>query len=294
MYYFIVDPNVRNGRGKQIWEKLERQLLLAGVEYQIRFVEELGEAREAAHELTEGCKEPRVLVAVGGDRLTSEILNGISFGCQVSLGYIRVPGEDDNLARSLKLPANPRRCLKRILNPKQYRYLDYGILSYGNQEPVYRRFAVSCGIGMDSILCQNPQKLCGKLKRNLYFLFAKPSKGYLLLDGVKKIEFNSIYFISCQIQPLEGGYWFAPKADASDGLLEVCVAHHASRRKLFQSLLSARLKRANRRKGMHFYKCREVQIHLDKPMGVHADGTYCMEYSDIHVRCVEKKLRMFM
>lgn len=293
MYYFIVDPNVRKGRGEQVWKKLEHQLWKAGVEYQLRIAGEQGEAETIAHELTEGCKEERVLVAVGGDRFVNEILNGISFGNQISFGYILMDS-DNNFARSLRISGNPCRCLKKILNPKHYRYLDYGILAYGSQEPIYRRFAVSCGIGMDTVLCQPAQKFCGRLKKKMYFLFAKPTKGYLLLDGVKKVEFNNIYFVSCHIQPFEGGFLFAPKADASDGFLEICVAHHVSKRKLFQTLLAAKLGRTKRQRGIHFYKCREVQIHLDKPMDVHADGVCCREHSDIHVRCVEKKLRMLM
>lgn len=308
MYYFIVNPNARRGRGELIWKKLERQLQLAGIEYEVRMTGEQGEARSAAHELTEGCKEPRVLVAIGGDGTVNEVLNGISFGCQVSFGYIPA-GSGNDFARSLKLSKNPSRCLKRILNPKYYRYLDYGILTYGSQEPVYRRFAVSSGIGMDAAVCQSLEETRCQVKKASvrmgwlnyvllgirHFLFAKPSKGYLILDGVKKVEFNNIYFVSCHIHPFEGGgFLFAPHADSSDGLLEVCVAHHTSKRKLFPTLLAALFRRTSQRRGIHFYKCREVQIHLDRPMAVHADGECCMSHSDIHVRCVERKLRMLM
>ncbi len=306
MYYFIVNPEAQKGIGAKIWRKLEHQLLRSGVEYEVHLTRQQGDARAIARSLTDACKEPRVLVAVGGDGTVNEVLNGISFGCQVTLGYIPT-GLGNDLARSLRLPKNPRRCLKMVLNPKYYRYLDYGILTCGSQEPVYRRFAVSSGIGMDAAVCYSlhdlqcrPQKKLPGLGRLSYvalgirhFLFAKPSKGYLILDGVKKVEFNHIYFVSCHIHPYEGGgFLFAPKADGSDGLLEVCVAHHSAKRKLFPALLSALMKRAGHHRGLHHYQCREVQIHLENPMSVHVDGEYCMCHSDIHLRCVEKKLRM--
>lgn len=306
MYYFIVNPNAGRGRGEQIWKKLERQLLKAGVEYKVRIVGKPEEAREAAHVLTEGCKDERVLIAVGGDGTVNQILNGISFGCPVSLGYI-LTDSDDDLARSLKLSKNPQRCLKKILNSQCVRYLDYGILTYGSQEPVYRRFAVSSGIGMETSPFPSYLEFAGAAKKKRFglgnfrrllhgichILFAKPSKGYVILDGVKKIEFNKIYFVSCHIHPFEGGgLLLAPKADASDGLLDVCVAHHASKWRLVQTILAARLKRHSRRRGIHIYRCREAQIHLDCPMSVYADGECCVNQSDIHVRCVEKKLRM--
>lgn len=306
MYYFIVNPKAHRGRGEKIWKKLERQLLKSGVEYEVHMTRAQGDARSIAHELTDGCREARMLVTVGGDGTVNEVLDGISFCCQVTLGYIPT-GSGNDLARSLRLPKNPRQCLRRVLNPKHYRYLDYGILTCGSQEPIYRRFAVSSGIGMDAAVCHSlhdmrcrSQKRLPELGRLNYvmlgirhFLFAKPSKGYLILDGVKKVEFNNIYFVSCHIHPFEGGgFLFAPKADGSDGLLEVCVAHHSSKRKLFPTLLAALMRRSGQHRGLHHYPCREVQIHLEKPMSVHADGECCMHHSDIHLRCVEKKLRM--
>ena len=55
-------------------------------------------------------------------------------------------------------------------------------------------------------------------------------KGYIILDGVKKVEFNHIAFISCHIQPFEGGgFKLAPRANCSDGKLSVCVVSHAAK-----------------------------------------------------------------
>ena len=68
----------------------------------------------------------------------------------------------------LKLPRSPYRCLKRIMNPRQFVELDYGILSYELEEPVHRRFAVSSGIGLDGAVCHNiwlwAEKLGGLLE----------------------------------------------------------------------------------------------------------------------------------
>ena len=45
MYYFIVNPNSCCGRGKIIWEKLERTLKDSGVEYQAYITEQPGDAK---------------------------------------------------------------------------------------------------------------------------------------------------------------------------------------------------------------------------------------------------------
>lgn len=308
MYYFIVNPNARRGFGAKIWKKLEHQLRQSGIEYEALLTRRQGDARSLARQLTENCREPRVIVAVGGDGTVNEILDGLCLDCQVTLGYIPT-GTGNDLARSLKLPRHPGRCLRKVLNPKYYQNVDYGILSYGEDAPVYRRFAVSSGIGFDAAVSQELTEFRNRgihllfhpgrlsyiffgLKR---FLFASPVKGYLLLDDVKKVEFNHIYFISFHIHPYEGGgFRFAPKADSGDGMLEVCVAHNGSRRLLFSMLLDAFLGRANRHRGVHFYSCREVKVHVDRPMPVHVDGEDCMSQSDIHLRCVEKKLRIMV
>ena len=113
-------------------------------------------------------------------------------------------------------------------------------------------------MGLDGEVCLCiKQGLVQKLMRRLrlgrfsYILFglvrlimAKPSRGYIILDRVKKIEFNHIYFISAHIHPFEGGgFCFAPGADAGDGKLSVCVVSHANKRKLLNTLIAALLRR---------------------------------------------------
>ena len=308
MYYFIVNPSASGGRGEKIWRKVERRLQNSGIEYHTDLTKNRGDARELAREYTENCREPRIIVAVGGDGTVNEILDGLSLDCQVTLGYIPA-GTGNDLARSLKLPRNPVRCLKKVLYPRYFQCLDYGILSYApeQKEPVYRRFAVSAGIGLDAAVCQELLEQRSRrshrllrFKRAAYVLVGlkhllqdKPVKGYLILDGTKKVEFNHIYFMSFHIHPYEGGgFKMASRANSSDGQLEICVAHGAGRRKLVPVLVGAYLGRSSHYRGVRHYSCREVAVHVDRPMAVHVDGESCMSQTDLHLRCVEKKIRM--
>ncbi len=308
MYYFIVNPAACDGAGAKIWKRLERKLKNSGAEYKAMLTQEAGDAGRFARELTQNCREPRILVAVGGDGTMNEIINGLSFECQVTLGYIPT-GTGNDLARSIGLPKSPRRCLKRILNPKYYKLLDYGCLSYESGAPLYRRFMVSGGIGLDASVCHSLLDAHRKYRPRLPFVRrmayiavglyqlakARPVKGYLLLDDTKKVEYNHIYFISVHIHPYEGGgFWFAPKADGSDGMLEVCVAHHSSKWKLLTTLAGTRFRRSKSLRGVRTYSCREVKIHVDRPMAVHTDGESCFCQTDISLSCVEKKVRMIV
>jgi diacylglycerol kinase family enzyme len=186
--------------------------------------------------------------------------------------------------------------------------MDYGVVTYGDDVVKHRRFAVSAGIGLDAAVCHNllysrmrplfnrirMQKMNYILVGLKQYLKAKPTKGYMLLDGSKKVEFNYIYFISAHIHPFEGsGFRFAPKADCSDGKLEVCAVSHASKLQVLFILGRSLLKRSHN-KGLRTYQCREVQIHTDRPMAVHVDGESCLYQSDLHIRCIERKVRIIV
>lgn len=308
MYYFIVNPNSRCGRGRNIWKKLETTLKTCGAEYQAFLTEKPGDARVFARELTEGCRESSIIIAVGGDGTVNEILDGLSFCGSVTLGYIPA-GSGNDLARSLKLPKSPVRCLKKILHPKYYKLMDYGVLSYGDSEISHRRFMVSAGIGMDAAVCHNilyskSKGLLHKLRigKMIYLLIgvkqlilAKPSKGYILLNGVQKVEFNHAYFISAHIHPYEGGgFKFAPDASFEDGQLSICVMNNRKKRKLVPVLLDSLMGRKSFNKGTRFYTCEEAVIHMDRPMAVHVDGESCFCQNDVQIRCIGKKLRMIV
>ena len=304
MYYFIVNPNSGGGRGFRVWRKLERVLSRAGVEYEAYFTHGQGDARVIAGEITEGSRDPRIIVVAGGDGTMNETVDGLSFNGPVTLGFIPA-GSGNDLARSLRISRRPGKGLRRILHPKYHRLVDYGVLSYGEGEIRHRRFAVSAGIGFDAAVCHSllhsrlARILPGKLRyvaAGLWQLIClRPVKGYLLLDGVQKVEFNRIYFISAHIQPFEGGgFRFAPEADCSDGLLSLCVVHTASRIRLLQIVLDALTGRKKKRSGVRRYECREASIHLDRPMAVHTDGESCQTQQDIHLRCIQKKMRVIV
>lgn len=307
MYFFIVNPHSRCGKGEQIWKKLKKLLDQKAVDYKSYLTEKPGDAREYSRRLTKNCQESRIIVAVGGDGTLNEVVDGLCFGGMITLGYIPI-GSGNDFARSLKLSINPKKMLNKILSSQYYQCLDYGVLTYGN-EAEHRRFAVSAGLGMDGAVCQKMpdfpfRKILCKLRMERFgyvllgirkLIEAKPSKGYILLDRVKKIEFNHIYFISAHIHPYEGGgFQFAPKADSSDGKLSVCVVSHESKRKLFSVMASAFFRLRKVRRGIRTYECREAFFHVERPMAVHADGEFCGMWEDFQAECIEKKIRLIL
>ena len=88
MYYFIVNPDAGSGQSGKTWKKLERQLNHLRIEYQAFLTEKQGDAMAESARLTEGCREPRIIITVGGDGTMNEVLDGLVFCGPVTLGYI--------------------------------------------------------------------------------------------------------------------------------------------------------------------------------------------------------------
>lgn len=300
MINFIVNPYAGNGKTYSIWKGLEKYLQKKRVHYEGFITKARGEARELAASLSDS-KDYVSIVIVGGDGTVNEVLDGLVISDKLSVAYIPT-GTCKDLAKGLKLPLNPMRCLKRILAAKEVRSIDYGVVNFGKGE--HRRFLVSAGIGMDAELCSNFSNielktgfnLSNSLKRFMCkcktLCSAIKSRGYVIVDSTKKIEFNHIVLVSSHIHPYEaGGFMLAPKALNSDGELGVCIVHPKSRFRLLRIILSSCLGNHLKYAGVRSLDCCELKIHLENAFPLHTDGEYCGRYTDIEIRCVKQKLR---
>ncbi len=306
MLYFIVNPNSGGEKGFKVWKKLERRLEKQKAEYRAFITDGPGDAARIAAMLTKNASEPMTLVALGGDGTFSEMLNGIHISDLVTAAYLPT-GSGNDLARGLKLSRKQSRNLARILHPQNAARMDYGVISYGQDEIVNRRFAVSSGIGYDAQVCRTLggsgirrylsvlglQKIAYTIEGVRTLWHTKPSKGYLVLDGRERVEFNHILFVSAHIHGTEGGgYRFAPKADPEDGKLTVCVVHTNSRLHFIRILLSAKAGNHLKYKGVRSYDCRSVRIHVERPTVIHADGETFPPQTDVEMHCIERKIRV--
>jgi len=302
---FIINPNSGGERGYRLWKKLEHHLIKKKIVYKAYITDGIGDAAKIAHDITD-TEDEVCIIAVGGDGIANEILDGARIAPNFTMGYIPT-GSGNDLARGLKLPKNPKKCLKRILKPKEIKEIDYGILNYGEGE--HRRFIVSAGIGYDAQVCHDiaERRRLGipsgfLFKKFIYIisgikqlLRVKSVKGYVIFDGDKKIEFNNIVLVASHNHPTEGGgFKFSPKADNADGELSVCIVHHKSKLRLVKILLSALLGNHLKYAGVRNRECRELKIHTELPLAVHTDGEVVGMYTDIELRCVKQKLRFII
>lgn len=132
MYYFIVNPNARSGKGRLIWQKVCRIMNEKRLPYEALFTEKKGEAAKLAREAAErdeAAEQNKIIVAMGGDGTISEVLDGIWNHPEVTFAFIPI-GSGNDFARGLGISSNWRKALAGILSEKRRIYFHPGRLEY--------------------------------------------------------------------------------------------------------------------------------------------------------------------
>lgn len=282
MYTFIINPHSRSGKGHTIWQAVEAQLKQRQICYTPFFTKYQKHATSYVRKLTSDGSS-HILVVLGGDGTLNEVLNGICFPEQVTLGYIPT-GSSNDFARSFRIPNDPLRALEIILNPGRTVRMDVGAMSY---EGKHRRFAVSTGIGFDAAICH--EAVVSKWKRILNrihlgkftyaiialhcLLLTSTCPFHIVLDDEKEISFPKGWFAAVMNHPCEGGgFYFCPDARPDDGQLDVLVVSGLNAPALLFTLPFALFGKHKKFRGVHLFRCRKVSIRTENALPVHTDG----------------------
>jgi YegS/Rv2252/BmrU family lipid kinase len=123
---FIVNPAAAGGRALRVWRDLESEAARLAGPLDVRVSSGPGDASRLARD---AAQRTRVIVAVGGDGTVNEVVNGLvaddrAVRPDCALGIIAM-GTGRDLARTLRLPADPRAQLVRVVTGTDHR-LDIG------------------------------------------------------------------------------------------------------------------------------------------------------------------------
>ena len=285
MYYFIVNPNSRSGKGALIWKELRRTLRQKHVSYKAVFTEYRGHAVKLAASVTAKAspEHPVYLIAVGGDGTIQGVLSGVKGLSCIYFGYIPT-GSGNDFCRSMQLPQDPHEALNCILKRKHIASMDVPVISIKGRKS---HFAISCGIGFDAAVCHEvgvtPMKKVlnrvglGKLVYLFValkqLLFLKPVPVTLRMDEERIYPFHKVYFAAVMNQKYEGGgFKFCPDASPSDGYLDVIVVDGLSKLKVLFCLPTAFWGKHTQFTGIHIFRCKKVEVFSTVPLAVHKDG----------------------
>lgn len=303
MYYFIVNPSSRSGKGAKVWQQVEAELEAAAVDYRVFFTAHSGHATQLAEEIS--AQEGRhTIIALGGDGTVNEVVNGIRDFDRITFAYIPT-GSSNDFARSLGLPTEPAEAVKNILHPSYYTKLDLGQLEYGN---ITRLFVVSCGVGFDAAVCH--EAMVSRIKKilnrmglgkltyvgiALHQILTLPAHPITISIGHKiKNTLPKAFFVAVMNCPYEGGgLKMCPKAAPTDGHLDVCAVRHLNKLLLAAILPTAYAgKHIHFRRWVHIDKGDDIKITSPTPLPIHVDGEPLEHQTSVTVTCIPKKLKL--
>ncbi len=314
MYYIIVNPVSRSGRGREYWKKIQPVLEEKQVPYQVRFSKREGHTQEMVEDLCrkhEG--EELHVVVLGGDGTVNEAVQGIRDFSRFTLSYIPT-GSSNDLARDLEISRNPIEALEGILEGRHDCRMDLGLLHY---EQAFlegkevarpdRRFVVGCGIGFDAAVCEEAARSLIKDALNRLGLGKLTYVGIALkqllrtafvtakiwIDDEPLGEFPGVVLIAVMVHRYEGGgFMFCPTASAQDGLLDLCMAYGVSKLRILRILPTAYKGKHLRFEGVRCGRGRQLRIETDIPLWVQTDGEAKAMARAITLTSMEEQLRI--
>lgn len=309
MITFIVNEASGRGRGGKIWRALRREMLEQELPFRAWCTRSPGEATALAQLACQDAQELQKLVVVGGDGTVNEVLNGISDFSQIALGVVPI-GSGNDFVRGLGLPRDPRAALERVFAASGDARIDLGQVCVDGQAP--RRFGISAGIGMDAWVCAQVDASRAKAGLNRLGL-GSFSYGLMTLSAAWNLEtangnvtfttpygrhrqdLSNLIFLACMNFPWEGGgVPIAPEASAVDGCFSVCFAENLGRSQVFAKLPLLALGRHPHTEGVTLLKASRVEVQLEMPLYVHADGEVPGRVRRVTFDVLPQKLRVLV
>ena len=306
MLRFIVNPAAKSWRGRSCMEKIAAALEAASIPFEVVETSRPKETGLLAEQLSEKA-DTKVLGVIGGDGTLDELVDG-NTALYPPIFYVPF-GSGNDFARGIGLKVNSDNAPQLAVDMSSLspRPVDIGCCQAKGQD--VRRFIVSGGIGYDAAVCWDLEK--GKVKRVLnrihlgrlcYLvvgiknLFTCPlAEGTLIInDGEETIPIRNLAFMSAQNLPFEGGgFHFAPKALAHDGLIDLCIVMPRNHAMFIFYLFCSLFKGAHiKRKGVRYIQCRSARLSLKQPLHYHTDGEIGEATSEIEFRTDDASIRV--
>lgn len=304
MYQVIVNPTSSSGKGMEAWNKIKEILDRRHVTYEVHVLREPGEATDIARKLTAYCGDAQrdtdtvKLLVIGGDGTLNEVLNGIQDLEHTTLSCIQT-GSGNDFARNMHLEKDVERAIMHLLTHPEEIDLDYGEVTTNrgdNSESLTTRFLISSGVGYDANICEEVSRSRLKpvlnkihLGKLVYVMigvkqiFAKKTvRAKLYLDDAPIIKLPDLFFVVGMNHMYEGGgIPFCPKADPTDGMLDVCLVKGMSKIKLLLAVVLVYFKKHLLFKDITNHRCKRMRLVTETPQWIHMDGETPYQVSEI-------------
>lgn len=274
-HYFIINPAAGKGT---LYKNLDAELRgvcgTLGIDYVIYYTKGIGDAEDYVRR--EGSLGEGRFYACGGDGTLSEVINGANGLAGVSVGVIPI-GTGNDFARNF----TPHEKFFNIGAQIGGSVRELDLIKYNG-----RYAAVTLNVGFDAEVVMTVAKIKknravpGKLAYMISALYGLIKKhGIRLEASVDGGGFEERDLLLCCVGNsgyCGGGFNSGPRAELSDGLLDVCFVKNVGRIR-FLSLLGAYKKGSFLEKRgigevIDYVKCRSLEIRLPREHGISVDG----------------------
>ncbi len=300
-YRLIVNPTAGGGMASRVVPTIERLLHEHGVTFDLVFTERPWHAAELARKAAQDGVD--VVVAVGGDGTSNEVLNGLMRAKEAGAGTaalgILCVGRGNDFAFGASIPhALDEGCA--ALAADHRRTIDVGRVD-GDSLPEDRFFGNGIGIGFDAVVGFEAAKL-KRLRGFLgyfvaalktIFLYYRAPLTRIEYEG-QTIEQKSLMVSIMNGRRLGGGFMMAPDARIDDGRFDLCIASQVSRLGIL-ALIPRFMKgtQASRPSIKTGHTARITVTALDGVLPAHADGeTLCIEGKRLTMEVLPRQIEV--
>jgi YegS/Rv2252/BmrU family lipid kinase len=227
-----------------------------------------------------------LIIALGGDGLVHEIVNGLMTlpdSVRPALGVVPI-GSGNDFAHAIGISGRPEDILARLLQSENFRRVDIGRMTDESGRAVF--FDNTLGMGFDTTVTIRSHRL-PVIKGFLMYLTAViqtillnhecPS---LVLETDNGRWEGAAHMLAFCNGPREGGgFLLSPDSRNDDGTMEYIAVTRLSRLLMFR-LISEFMQGTHRRfPQIHMGTFKRLTLTSDRPLQIHADGEVIADFS---------------
>jgi len=289
-YFFIVNLIAGQGRCKELYPKVKRELDRRKIQYDLHFTNEPMEAIDVAKMGIEAGFSH--IVAVGGDGTVNEVVNGL-LGSDATLAVIPA-GTGNDFIRMLGIPSNPMQAIDTLLDGAP-RIMDLG------QVDGDRCFVNGLGIGLDAQVARDVLKM-ERLRGAPAYITAAVREVFrfrafpvTLSTPEEQLELTCLSLGIANGIFAGGGFKLAPRADINDGLIDISALGDYPKLERLYRLPKVRAGKHANWKNVTYRQTSEVTISSPKKLIAHVDGEpYRLPGESFTVRALPQVLRVLV
>jgi YegS/Rv2252/BmrU family lipid kinase len=281
----LCNPSAGGGAAARALPAVEAQLRALGVASHTDTTRDLGHARALA---CAAASAGEAVVTLGGDGLAGCVAGALRAIPGAVLGVLP-GGRGNDLVRALGIPLDPRAACA-VVAAGRLRPLDLGDVGG-------RTFVGIASLGFDSDANRFANAAPARLGSLVYVYGAlralaawKPARFDLRLDG-EPLQFSGYSVAAANAPGYGGGMLLAPTAALDDGLFDVVLAGHLSKRRFLLVLPRVFKGTHVREPAYRMIRAREVHVDADRPFVLYADGDPIGE-TPVTIRIVPGAIRV--